>query len=178
MSGVWCKFCPISKTNAGNKMCPKKAAGLFDEPAGTQALEMAKETLPAPTTMTPEQRAFAISKRKEITKWLDDVYELELANAIAGFVLPGLKLVEGRSKTRYWFKSEEHDGIIEELKNAGFMDDEIFNKKLITPATVKKVLKGKIPPELADLMTPDEKGVELVPENDNRAASDGSDLFD
>ena len=169
--GHWCKFCPISKTVAGNKMCPKKASGLFDEPAGTQALEMAKETLPAPTTMTPEQRAFAISKRKEITKWLDDVYELELANAIAGHVLPGLKLAEGRTKTRYWLKGIEQPDIVESLKEAGLMDDEVFDKKLVSPATVKKLFKGKFPPEVEALMTPDEKSLELVPD-------DSKDLFD
>jgi hypothetical protein len=176
--GHWCKFCPLSKTSAGNRMCPKKAGQLFDAESGTQALELAKDKLPAPTTMTPEQRAFAISKRKEITKWLDDVYELELANAVAGFVLPGLKLVEGRTKTRYWLKGIEQADLVESLNDAGLMDDEIFDKKLISPATVKKILKGKIPLHISAFMTPDEKGVELVPEDDNRAASDGSDLFD
>lgn len=169
--GHWCKFCPISKTNAGNKMCPKKASGLFDEPAGTQALEMASDKLPAPTTMTPEQRAFAISKRKEIVKWLNDVYELELANAISGHVLPGLRLAEGKSKVRYWVKGIELPDIIESLVEAGLMEDEVFDKKLVSPATVKKLFKGKFPSEVEALLTPDGKNLELVPD-------DSKDLFD
>jgi hypothetical protein len=176
--GHWCKFCPLSKTDAGSRMCPKKSKELFDDEAGTKALDMAKKSLPAPSTMTPEQRALAISKRKEITKWLDDVYKLELANAEAGNPLKGLKLVEGRTKARYWAKGIDDVDICDALKDAGLMEDEVFDKKLVTPASVKKLLKGKIPPELDVLMTPDEKGLELVPEDDARSAADGSDLFD
>jgi len=170
--GHWCKFCPLANASAGTKMCPKKTAALFEDISGTDALDLVQQkSLPAPTTMTREQRALVLGKRKQIKKWLDDVYEMELTNAQAGDILPGMQLREGRTLTRYWHKGAEETDIVQAMENAGLLNDEIFDSKLISPATVKKILKGKITPELAAMMTPEGKSLELV-------TSDDEDLFD
>ncbi len=176
--GHWCKFCPISKGDAGDRMCPRKTEALFNDDAGTQALELMDNKLPAPSTMTREQRALVLGKRKDIKKWLDDVYEIELANAATGDVPPGMKLVSGRAKTRYWLKGVDEKDIAEAMVESGMSPAEVYAQKLLTPAAAKKILKGKLPPEIEALMTPDEKGLELVPDDDGRSATDGSDLFD
>jgi len=176
--GHWCKFCPLAKGDAGERMCPKKTEALFNDDAGTEALELMDNKLPAPSTMTREQRALVLGKRKDIKKWLDDVYEIELANAATGDVPPGMKLVSGRAKTRYWLKGTDDNDIAEAMVGAGVDAALIYDEKIKTPAAVKKLLKGKLSPEIEALMTPDEKGLELVPADDSRSSTDGSDLFD
>jgi len=176
--GSWCKFCPLAKADAGSAMCPKKTQALFDDVAGEQAVELMDNKLPAPSKMTREQRAMVLGKRKDITKWLDDVYKIEFANAQNGDVPPGMKLVEGRRKPRYWLKGIDTEDIGEALIDAGLGNDDIHDDKLISPATVKKLLKGKLPPEIEAYMTPDEKSIELVSADDKRESSDGSDMFD
>jgi len=176
--GTWCKFCPLSKTSAGNRMCPRKTNAMFKSSAGAQAVEIVQAgPLPVPSTMTREQRSLVLGKRKDIKKWLDDVYELELANAEAGDVPPGMKLVDGRALTRNWLKGVSEKDLRGALIDSGLMEDECYNNKLITPANVKKILKGKIPDSLQELMTPEGKSTELVSIDDKRNASDGSDLF-
>jgi len=157
-------------------MCPKKTQALFDDVAGEQAVELIDNKLPAPSKMTREQRAMVLGKRSDIKKWLDDVYKIEFANAQNGDVPPGMKLVEGRAKARQWLKGVDGSDIETVLMELGV--ESPTEPKLITPAVAKKLLKGKFPPELEEYMTPDEKTTELVPEDDKRNSSDGSDLFD
>ncbi len=178
--GSWCKFCPLAKASAGDKMCPKKLAELFKDEAGTEALTIAETPkLPAPSTMTREQRALVLSNRKKIAKWMDDVYEIELTNAIAGDVPPGMKLVEGKAKRREWLSNFSEEEIAFGVAEAtGISKAQIFEAKIKTPAALKKVLKGKIPPELDEFMTPEAKSVELVADDDKRGSVDGSDLFE
>jgi hypothetical protein len=163
--GDWCKFCP------NKHQCPLKAQAMFD------VVPMEKE-LPAVTSLNDEQIALILDKRKDIVSWLDDVYKFEISQALNGKVREGLKLVEGRSKARAWKKDLSEDQIIETLvADGGLMKDECYQPaKVITPATVKKILKGKLTP-VESLLTPAEKSVELVPESDKRESKDGSEMF-
>lgn len=177
--GHWCKFCPLSSGKAGEKMCPKKLDEMFGGSSAKDTLAVAEDKLPAPSRMTDEQVALILSKRSDIKKWLDDVYKFKVQQAEAGVEVPGMKLVHGKAKPRAWKSDLDDHEIIEGLiQLAGLPREKCFKEQeIITPATVKKLIKGKQLDPIEDLLKPPEKGVELVPADDNRNATDNSDLF-
>jgi hypothetical protein len=165
--GHWCKFCP------NKAQCPLQAKALFDTLEPEQAL-------PAPSGLTPDKIKTILKNRKAIQKWLDDVYNFELAKGIRGEALEGLKVVEGRNKARAWRKSVSDTELVEALVQDGGLDrDKCFKKekpKVITPAAAKKLMKGKLD-SVENMLDPAAKTLELVPDTDDRIGIEGEDFF-
>jgi len=161
--GDWCMFCPLnSKTVPSAERCPKKAQSLFD----VVKIED-KNCLPAPSTIGPEKIRLILEKRGEIKKWLDDVYNYELEQAIKGNPVAGMKLVEGRTSPRSYVKSLTDNQVVAKLLDAGLMEDECYQApKLISPANVKKLLKSLS--KIEDILEPETKSLSLVSDSDSR----------
>lgn len=165
--GYWCKFCPAKKANR----CVIKTKEFFDE-MGTDVVQ-----LPPPSTMDEDKILRVLAKRSEFKQWLDDVYDYYFREAyVNGKKIEGFKLVEGRAKPRAWRKDLKEAEIIDVLKAHGLDEDELHTKKLVTPAGAKKILKKNFE-QLDSILTPLEKSVELVAEDDLRKTVGGADFF-
>lgn len=164
--GHWCKFCPAAKSNR----CPAKAKAFFN-------LIDVDKPLDPPSVLDEEKMKMIILRRTELKKYVDDVYNHYFKEAyVNGKTTEGLKLVEGRSKPRAWKKDIPEVEIASDLREMGMLEDEYYPKKLATPAQAKKILKDRFK-ELEDILTPAEKSVELVSEDDPRKTVGGADFF-
>lgn len=82
-----------------------------------------------------------LSKKKAITRFLDDVEEYLEALALAGEPVEGTKLVLGREGNRAWVNEEAADTF---LKGQGLKQEDRYDYKLKSPTAIEKVLKDKL----------------------------------
>lgn len=132
--GDHCRWCRAAGT------CP----GLRDK-----ALAVAQEEfggLPAPEQLTPEQIGDLLDKADVVEEWLSALRAHAFRQAEAGVEIPGRKLVAKRA-TRQWAAPEEE--IVKRLVEKGAVKDDLYVKKLVTPAQAEKVVgKKNLPSEL------------------------------
>lgn len=153
--GAWCHFCAIKNR------CRKLAE---------EQMEMAKKEFAKPALLTDEEISEIITKAPRLVEWANSVVEYATRlSSDSGKSWPGLKLVEGRSLSKW--KSEKD--VVEALKDAmpELTDDEIFNVKLKSITDIKKLLgKVKFNYYLSNLVIKPQGKPTLVPESDNRPA--------
>jgi len=160
-AGDWCRFCP--------------ASGQCDEQA-KQARAVAEDVfgeLLAPARMPPEALADTLHKAHLLKDWLKALQEYAHAEALAGRVPPGFKLVPKRA-IRKW--SGDQDTILNDLFYAGVDTGEALTKpELKSPAEVEKLMPGKNKAERAAALAPfvvkESSGTNLVPDDDPRSPS-------
>jgi Protein of unknown function (DUF2800) len=152
--GSWCKFCKAAA------ICPAMAK-VVDEAAKMEFGE------PAPVTaMTPKELSKTLAKVDLVEDWCRRVREYAFAEAQRGRVAPGWKLVQKRA-LRKW---TDEDNAARLLANLGVSDDEMFSKKLVSPAAAEKLVGKKGVALLGDLIAKESSGVTLVSEDDPRPA--------
>jgi hypothetical protein len=78
---------------------------------------------------------------------------------------PGYKLVEGKSN-RQWENIEEAEQLLDKLIGP----EQVFTRKIISPAQAEKVLGKKRAGEIADLIVKPLGAPTLAPESDKRPA--------
>jgi len=115
---------------------------------------------PVPT-LSAEEIAQILPHTKMIANWLKAVESKAISEIDAGRDVPGYKLVEGRSQRRWADASQAEAALVGEL------DDDAFDRKLISPASAEKLL-GKDHPILAEQVTKPSGKPTLVPESDKR----------
>lgn len=172
-AGEWCRFCPA----AG--VCPAlreraKAAAIADfAEAVAEGQVEPEDTLRAPQQMSSDAIAKVLKEAELIGNWLKAVQAYAHAEAMAGRMPTGFKLVAKRA-TRRWKDPEaalttlvcEHD----------FAERDVCSEpELLSPAQLEKVLGKKRFATLGDLVTKQSSGTNLVPESDARpsAKADG-----
>jgi hypothetical protein len=174
----WCKVrvdCPALE--AVRQALADQSFDAIDEPvteAQMKAIVAAgsppPRQLPDPVTMPTEQLAQIQRYRKLMEKWFAQGAEELITRALQGEQLSDWKIVEGRSRRRW--RDEELAG--EKLGLLGLGDDEIHERKLVSPAKAEKLLRpmgvgGRL---LTDFMrTIAEKPIgkpTLAPDGDNR----------
>lgn len=153
--GAWCQFCAIKNR------CRKLAE---------EQMEMAKKEFAKPALLTDEEISEIITKAPRLVEWANSVVEYATRlSSDSGKSWPGLKLVEGRSLSKW--KSETD--VVNALRDAmpELTDDEIFNVKLKSITDIKKLLgKVKFNYYLSNLVIKPQGKPTLVPESDNRPA--------
>lgn len=117
----------------------------------------------------PETVSRILEAMPQIESWLDAVKEYAQSELLKGNVIPGYKVVAGRSGAREW-DSDKADAI---MLKAKVKADYRYTKKVISPAQAEKLMKqGKIEPEvwaeLEKLITRAESKPVLVPSSDPR----------
>lgn len=114
-----------------------------------QALAVAQDEfggLPAPEQLTPAQVGELLNKADVVEEWLSGLRGHAFRLAESGVEIPGRKLVPKRG-TRQWAAPEEE--IVKRLTEKGAVTDDLFSKKLISPAQAEKVVgKKNLPSEL------------------------------
>ena len=94
------------------------------------------EFKPAPL-LSDDELACVMEKADDLSKWADEIMAYATAQAINnGTVYPGWKLVEGRSIT----KLTDEAGAVKAAKSAGFKEDQLYKKSVITLTDMKKLL--------------------------------------
>ena len=129
-------------------------------------LELAKMDFKKPELLTDEEIGEVLERADELKAWVSDVFEYALIQARDhGKKFPGWKLVEGRSVRQY----ADEDAVAKKLTEAGYKEDQIFQKKLFGITSMEKLLGKTLFNELLGGLVVKPAGKPtLVPETDKR----------
>ena len=119
-----------------------------------------------PRLLTPERRAFVLEHRSLLERWLEQMADAELADALAGRPTPARKAVEGRKGRDVFF-----DGAAAQPVVVSILGEDSFTKKLKTPTQLLKEIRDEDDRKLLDPLI--KRGVKkpvMVPEADARPA--------
>lgn len=153
LPGDWCRWCPA----AG--VCPSIAA---------KAQEKAKLEFKPTFSYDEKVLSETLHWLPILETWIKGVREFAYAEAEHGRPAPGWKLVEKRA-TRKWQGDE--DTTAAELKKRFIVDDDdIFEKKLLTPAKVEALIGKTNAKKMEDLVVKESSGCTLAPDADKRPA--------
>jgi len=172
-----CRFCKAADT------CPalraRNDALVFDAlggPEGADTKKVPPETLThfidcAPLDNLPQPEdlelleIFLTAARSRIQRELQ-----------AGHKVRGWKLVQGKKGARQWIANRVGD-VEKLLKKMRLKADEIYTKKLVSPAQAEKLFKGTNKWEqFAEFVTQSEGGEHVAPESDPRPAIEKADV--
>jgi hypothetical protein len=158
--GEWCKFCKAAP------VCPA-----LREKALTEAMADFDEQSPPPepTTLTPHQLAGVLAEVDFIEMWCRRVREFAHAEATEGRCPPGWKLVAKRAN-RKWREDDEAAAALIAI----VAEEELYTRKLVSPAQVERFVPGRNKAERAKFLSPlvikESTGTVLAPSDDPRAA--------
>lgn len=119
-----------------------------------------------PQDVTPERRSYIIEHAKMFDAWLKELQTAALADALQGRDVPGLKAVYGKAGNREWSDEEKAAAIL----GAALPEEQVYEKKLISPTTAEKKLKTADWEKAQALITRADPKPTLVSSNDPRPA--------
>ena len=96
--------------------------------------------------------------------YFESVQEMALARALNGDIIPGYKLVSGRQGNRTW---KDEKAVAEAFASLG---DDLWEKKLLSPAKLEKLIDKKDKKQLEPFVTRSEAKLTLAPITDKREA--------
>lgn len=156
-SGDWCKWC------SAKPICPTLRQQISEQAALDFApIETGIVEVPEPHTLEPERVANILGNAERIRDWCDSVLAYGYHLAERGTTIPGYKIVQGRANRRW----TDEDTVIRAY-NAEF-DEDIYAKKLKTPAQFERLLGKKRAGELEKFVTRPEGKRSLVLVDDKR----------
>ena len=145
-------------------VCPARA----EQSLAVAKIEFADPTPPAPATLSMGRIAQLLPKADLVIDWFNDLktYSLEQATKHNNIV-PGFKLVEGRSNRKY----SNQDDVAAKLKAAGIAEAVMYERSLLGITAMEKAVGKKVFTEvLGDLIVKPEGKPTLVPVEDKRPA--------
>ena len=92
-----------------------------------------------PDLLNNEEIGKILTGVDELTKWANDVKEFALDAMPKGAQIPGFKVVEGRSIR----KVTDEQMLVDNLKNAGYEEAVLYEKKLLTITKLEKLTSKK-----------------------------------
>lgn len=150
-AGKWCRFCRAAKR------CRAYA---------DYCMELAKLDFKDPDLLTDEELAESLRRIDDLVKYANNLKHYALAQALSGNVLPGFKLVEGRSSRKY----TDAEAVIERLIFADYAPEDYFKPQELKSLTelTKSIGKKAVDTVLSDLIIKPPGKPALVPEDDPR----------
>ena len=146
-SGKHCQFCKIKS------ICRKRAE---------DNLELAKMEFADPATLSNKDISEILPKIELLITWANDVKNHALNLATNGHIIPGYKIVEGRSIRKF----SDENKVIQTVTAAGF---DPYEKKLLNITGMTKLLgKQAFNKLLGNLIIKPNGKPTLVPIDDNR----------
>ena len=133
--GTWCKFCK------GKAVCRARANmnTAFEDFKGI-----------ANTALTDEEVADLLHRAGDLAAWYSDLKDYAEQSILAGHVLPGWKVVAGRSARVF----TDTDAAFDAIRAAGFDDAMLYDRKPKTLAALEKLCGKKAFREICgDLIT-------------------------
>ncbi len=176
-----CRFCGA---RPGCPAIERKALAVAGE-AFKGVKDLKTVALPAPSSFGPERIADILAVRDLAIDWFTAVSEYAAAQAKAGVVIPGWKLVAGNSRRRWDQAPEVTAGNIIALSDGALTEDDVRPRGLVGLGDAERLLKtayaAKHPSlkakEVAEKVTTDmafltvkeaSSSVSLVPASDRR----------
>lgn len=152
VTGPHCRFC---RASAICRQQAREAVGLFERLSSKSG-----------DSLSPEEVAEVLAAREKMASWLKSVEEYALRQAISGEVLPGYKLVAGRSIRRF----TDADAVASRLIDNGYDAALIYRpRELLTITEMERLLKkSNFTQLLGDLVDKPEGKPTLVPDSDPR----------
>lgn len=150
-AGKWCRFCRAAKR------CRAYA---------DYCMELARLDFKDPDLLTDEELAESLRRIDDLVKYANNLKHYALAQALSGNVLPGFKLVEGRSSRKY----TDAEAVIERLIFADYAPEDYFKPQELKSLTelTKSIGKKAVDTVLSDLIIKPPGKPALVPEDDPR----------
>lgn len=167
-AGPHCKFCPAMS------ICPEIGKVAVDAAKADFAIAPQRAQLALPDSMTLEQVSKILQYSDLIQDWLKAVEAHALLLAEHGEAIPGFKLVKKKAN-RKWIGTDEE---VAEKLGLFLSDDKIWEKKILSPAKIEKLVKGKEKNLIADMFETPDNGNTLAPEYDKRPEVGGSAVTD
>ena len=175
-----CRFCTVQATCPAMVALAQKAADeIFDAMDG---MEVQPETVSVPdavigprsdpTKLSTEELAIALRWRGVFDAFFRGAHDELLGRASGGAQVPGWKVVEGTTK-RQW---ADQEGAVEALIGLGIPDNELWDRKLISPKRASDLLRvRKVKPKAIEplIVKPPGKRA-LVSEDDGREGYDSA----
>lgn len=168
-----CRWCPYKP------YCPE-AADMVQNTVMDDFSELTGKGVNEPAVPDSDTPADQLSENLELVdfvrEWVKAVEEEAKNRLNSGQPVPGYKLVQGRAGNRQWSNEDE---VSKQLKKFRFKNDDIYTRKLVSPAQAEKLLKGqpKRWEKVADFITRGTPSLKIVPESDDRPAIAQSDDF-
>lgn len=156
-AGDWCRFCKAKAVCRARKDAMTELAGLEFKDA---------------RLLDDSEIGEVLRMADLLTAWAGDVKEYAQEEAEKGKKWDGWKLVEGRSNRKY----SDEAKVAEALKNAGYDEALLYEKKLYGITAIEKIIGKKPLAEFcgALIIKPPGKPV-LVPESDKRPEINSAD---
>lgn len=164
-AGEWCKFCPAQPG------CPALRKKI--EETAMVAFDDALPTFPAVTTLDDAQLVKLLRFIPTIDDFISSVKSYALERAKRGEMIPGFKLVRGRTH-RKW---RDEETVALTLLASGLRREDIFTEPTLkSPAVIEKLTKLGKPKQRKEIVEPltmqPEGALNLVPEEDARPSLD------
>lgn len=106
-----------------------------------------------PAQLMPDELTDAYARVGLVRIWADAVEKTVYGRLLHGEAVPGLKLVEGRKGARKW-RCEQYAATL--MKKAHIKPGDMYEKKLLSPAKMEKLLKdGGITKDQWDALAPE-----------------------
>jgi hypothetical protein len=147
-TGDWCKWC------RAKSVCPAQ-----------QQLVLATEKK-NPEIMTGVELAECLAMADRAYEWANEIYAVALRELENGAQVPGWKLVQKRA-TRKW---TDEDAVVEICRKSKVKVDDMYNRKLKSPAQLEKSAKNVFAKKLHKMVHSVSSGVTIAPESDKRPA--------
>lgn len=149
-AGDWCRWCPA------RAVCRTRAE---------ENLRLAAYDFEKPDLLEPFEIGDILTRGEALERWVADVQEYALQQALQGEHFDGWKLVEGRSVRKY----TDDLKVAETLQKAGFPEAALYERKLLGITAMEKLVgKKKLAETLGDLIVKPAGKPALVPESDKR----------
>lgn len=146
-SGKHCQFCKLKS------VCRKRAE---------DNLALARMEFADPSTLDEEDIAAILPKLDQLVSWANDIKAYALKQAQDGRVIPGYKLVEGRSNRKF----VNVDTVIAKVESLGLSP---YEQKLLSVTAMTKLLgKKQFDSLLGELVVKPAGKPRLVPDDDSR----------
>lgn len=151
-AGDWCRWCPAKA------ICRARAEA---------NLALARYDFKDPDLLDESEIGEILRQADELQKWVADVQEHALKQALDGTQYDGWKLVEGRSVRKY----ADELKVAEALQKVGYKEAVLYERKLLGLTAMEKLVgKKKLTETLGDLIIKPAGKPVLVPESDKREA--------
>lgn len=164
----WCRAKPVCKPLAEHNLdiATKEYADDFSKPIKVKN----------PNKLDNAEVASILTQIDLISDWVKSLHGFAYDQLNTGNEVPGFKLVEGRS-LRKWKDEEE---IEKHLLSLNLKDDDLYTKKLVSPAQAEKLVKlvGVKPAELSNFIRKPPGKPTIAPESDKREAINVDDFDD
>lgn len=131
-----CRFCPVKA------QCSAYAGHLLEEMPASVSTSLAttekRLALPEPKSLSNGQLVKLLRVRGDMEKWLAEIAAHVQRKMEKGTAMEGLKLVASRS-ARQWVDETEVATLLR--TKAGLDSDDIYSRRLVSPAVAEKLLK-------------------------------------